>query len=395
VILPATHQSLVVIESHPVQYRSPVYRALQEEYGIPVTVIYASDFSIVGYADLEFRTTFAWDADLLAGYHSIFLSKVADGGARSFGEISPRGLARALGMAGDGPVLLCGYSPHFHRVALLHARRSGRAILFRAETTDHAERRSSFKASVRDLLLRRLYASCSRLLYVGHHSEDHFRRLGVPQEKLVFSPYCVSNICFRSDEAGRAQLRELGRRDLSAGTGEVVLLFSGKLSHRKGVDLLVAAVKRLPSTVRSRTILAFLGNGELRADLQAQANSLRLHFCGFKNQTQLSPYYHAADLLVLPSRHSETWGLVVNEALHHGLPCVVSRAVGCAPDLIEPGLTGEIAETDSVESLAAAILRAQQLVGRSEIRDACRERVGGYTVEKAAEGIAEACRAVH
>src|SRR5207244_7755655 len=109
-------------------------------------------------------------------------------------------------------------------------------------------------------------------------------------------------------------------------------------------------------------LLAFLGSGELRSELEFQAGRsprVHVHFCGFKNQTKLSPYYHAADLVVLPSRHSETWGLVVNEALHHGVPSIVSDAVGCAPDLIEAGVTGDIAVAGSVDSLAAAILRAQ------------------------------------
>jgi glycosyltransferase involved in cell wall biosynthesis len=118
------------------------------------------------------------------------------------------------------------------------------------------------------------------------------------------------------------------------------------------------------------------------------------HFAGFQNQTQLSPYYHAADLLVLPSRDSETWGLVVNEALHHGLPCVVSDAVGCAPDLIAAGSTGEVAVAGSINSLAAAIRRATPLTGRSEIREACRRHVTRYSVSDAAEGIARAYQRV-
>jgi glycosyltransferase involved in cell wall biosynthesis len=111
---------------------------------------------------------------------------------------------------------------------------------------------------------------------------------------------------------------------------------------------------------------------------------------GFKNQKALSPFYHCADLLALPSRFGETWGLVVNEALHHGMPAIVSDAVGCAPDLIEPGATGEVFEANSMQLLASAIQRALRLVGLPEIRKTCRNKVAGYAVEKAAEGIARA-----
>ena len=43
--------------------------------------------------------------------------------------------------------------------------------------------------------------------------------------------------------------------------------------------------------------------------------------------------YIAADCLVLPSDYSETWGLVVNEAMASGLPSIISDRCGCAPDL--------------------------------------------------------------
>ena len=62
--------------------------------------------------------------------------------------------------------------------------------------------------------------------------------------------------------------------------------------------------------------------------------------------------YAAADCLVLPS-DIESWGLVVNEAMATGLPAVVADRVGCAPDLIVPGETGEIAGRGDVDDLGA------------------------------------------
>ena len=203
----------------------------------------------------------------------------------------------------------------------------------------------------------------------------------------------MATAAFDLTAEARARLRTAARERLEIRDTDYLILFSGKLSERKGPDLLLRAVRSLPPEIRSRLTVAFLGSGELEAALQQLAGvppKVDTRFLGFQNQTQLSPYYHAADLLVLPSRHSETWGLVVNEALHHGVPCVVSEAVGCAPDLIEPGVTGEIAATGSTESLAAAIERALALVGRPEIRERCRDKVSGYTVEKAAQGIAQA-----
>src|SRR5205823_8004989 len=133
------------------------------------------------------------------------------------------------------------------------------------------------------------------------------------------------------------------RQSLTIRSDDFVVLFSGKVSPRKGPDLLVDALKQFPARLRERVCLLVVGDGELRAQLEtavAYEPRVRAHFAGFKNQRELSPYFHASDVLVLPSRHGETWGLVVNEALHHGVPAIVSEAVGCAPDLIDPGETG-------------------------------------------------------
>jgi glycosyltransferase involved in cell wall biosynthesis len=111
---------------------------------------------------------------------------------------------------------------------------------------------------------------------------------------------------------------------------------------------------------------------------------------GFQNQSRLSAFYHASDVLVLPSRSDETWGLVVNEALHHGLPCIVSDAVGCAPDLIVQGTTGDIFATGSVPGLADALQRCLRLADDEDVRHACRSRVNGYSLERSAAGIARA-----
>jgi glycosyltransferase involved in cell wall biosynthesis len=240
------------------------------------------------------------------------------------------------------------------------------------------------------------YGRFSKLLYIGKHSLEHFRRLGAREQQLVFSPYCVDTTCFQVEESDREQYRASTRRSFGLRPEGLVLLFSGKLVLQKGPSLLLYAIKQLPPGLRRKIVVVFLGDGHLREALGILANTepvVDVRFVGFQNQTSLSRYYHGADLLVLPSL-GETWGLVVNEALHHGLPCVVSSNVGCAPDLIEAGVTGERFEAGSARDLGQAVQRALVLVGCDEVRAWCRERVSGYTLERAAEGVADAYRGV-
>jgi glycosyltransferase involved in cell wall biosynthesis len=206
---------------------------------------------------------------------------------------------------------------------------------------------------------------------------------------LVFSPYAVDTSAFQTEEKDRLRLRGSTRKGLGVKEGQILLLFSGKFIPRKAPDLLLYAVKRLPREVRARMGVVFLGDGELREELKALAKApppVDAHFVGFQNQTQISPYFHASDILVLPSR-SEPWGLVVNEALHHGLPVVVSDAVGCAPDLVESGVNGYVFETDSLSGLASCLVQALKFENQPVAREKCRRKVGGYSIESAARGI--------
>src|SRR5262249_49398582 len=86
----------------------------------------------------------------------------------------------------------------------------------------------------------------------------------------------------------------------------------------------------------------------------------RASFVGFLNQSEISRAYVAADCLVLPSDATETWGLVLNEAMASGLQCIVSNVCGCVEDLvnpIRPDLCYPVGDIIALErAMAAAIM---------------------------------------
>jgi glycosyltransferase involved in cell wall biosynthesis len=382
---------LAVIETHPVQYHAPVYRELQAEFGVNVTCIYASDFSIAGYRDDEFGTTFAWETDLLSGYSQHFLSRVADGGARNATATTAVGLEEVLAQVQPRAILVTGYHPRFYRQAFRIALRQNVPVLFRAETTDHARARGMVKGFVRDNALRYVYRQCEALLYVGERSRAHYARLGIDADRLVFSPYCVDDRPFRTSEASRAELRGETREELNIQDNDFVILFAGKLVSRKDPLRIVEAARMLNEG--PRPVIVYLGAGSMQEEIETAASidpPVQVRFIGFQNQLGLSAYYHASDCLVLPSVHDETWGLVVNEALIHGVPAVVSDAVGCAPDLIEDSATGAVFEAGNADALALALRRVYPLINNAAARERCRAIVNAYSVNNAARGIAAA-----
>ena len=384
---------LVILETHPVQYHAPVYQKLAK-MAVDLEVVYGSDFSVRGYKDKEFGANFAWDKDLTAGTKCRFLEPEAG----SYGEVIGKGIGQALDEIRPQAALLCGYNHPFDRAAFQECRTRGIPILLRAETTDHAVRRGWLKSRIRDWRLRVIYRECAILLPIGKRSREHYRRLRVPEEKMVDSPYCVDEASFLWDESARARLRAeqrtrmgIGDREEGIEGGTKWILFSGKLVWRKGPDLLVETAGRLRKEGMDIG-LVFCGSGEMEPELRMRCKELEVPavFLGFVNQSGLSAVYHACDLFCLPSREGETWGLVINEALLHGLPVVVSETVGCAPDLVVSDECGEIFQTGQVEALAIGVKNVIQKGLSLERREKCRKAVEPYSTRRAAEGILRA-----
>ena len=113
-------------------------------------------------------------------------------------------------------------------------------------------------------------------------------------------------------------------------------------------------------------------------------------FTGFINQAELPMLYGALDIFVLPSEH-EPWALAVNEAMCAGLPVVVSREVGCVPDLVRDGVNGYTPAAGDIEKLAhalRALIEDEALRRRQGHASLARIQKWGY--EECLEGIRSA-----
>jgi glycosyltransferase involved in cell wall biosynthesis len=166
---------------------------------------------------------------------------------------------------------------------------------------------------------------------------------------MIAAPYCVDNRRFAAQAFRLRSERQRLRKQWRIPDEAFCFLFLGKLIRKKRPGDLVAAVHGLQQSGTKRPVhILFVGTGELDDQLRESCmiafnaghnlsvSKAGATFVGFLNQTEVSQAYVAADCLVLPSDASETWGLVVNEAMASALPCVISDACGCAEDLILP-----------------------------------------------------------
>ncbi len=137
---------------------------------------------------------------------------------------------------------------------------------------------------------------------------------------------------------------------------EKVICFVGKLTHFKGVDVLIKAAS-IYEEILENTITLIVGYGELYKkliNLTKKMNLERFYFLGHHNQDMVSKIYNLADLAVVPSR-GEAFGLVAIEALACGTP-VIGTINGGLQDFLNEEV-GALVKQDSPEDLAKKIIK--------------------------------------
>ncbi len=141
-----------------------------------------------------------------------------------------------------------------------------------------------------------------------------------------------------------------------------VVLSVGRLEPFKGHDVLLQAWPLLLEQ-KPEVRLWIAGSGSCQVVLQQQAKQLGIessvHFAGQLAADDVHRLMASADLFVLPSR-SEPFGIVLLEAMAHGLPVVASR-VGGIPEVVPESGAVELVETDDPGALATAMLSQLQL----------------------------------
>lgn len=337
--------------SHPIQYYAPIFRALARQCDL--TVHFAHRQTAEQQARAGFGVAFDWDVDILSGYESRFLANRAKSPSTDeFWGCNTPEIAAEIARARYDAFVVPGWALWSYWQAVIACRRAGVPVLVRGDSQLAGQRRSWVrfaKAPVFSSMLR----AFDGYLYVGQRNREYLLHHGARPDRMFFSPHCVDNDAFtQASRAARAA--HLRRRE--AGGLPPTVLFAGKLiAKKRPLDVLRAIVALKASGVPVEMV--FAGSGELQAELEqvAQAAGLAVKFLGFVNQSRMPEIYASADAVVLPSEGTETWGLVVNEAMACGVPAVVSDAVGCGPDLVVPGQTGAVFPLADTDGLARAL----------------------------------------
>lgn len=182
-----------------------------------------------------------------------------------------------------------------------------------------ARLRIRFNERVQRFVLRRADA----VIAVSLPLVDQLGRAGISRDRIHYVPNGFLPIV---DTVGRAEARDR----LGIGRSELVAGWVGRLSHEKGVDVMLDALAQSPPSFR----LAIIGDGPEREALRHQADRLgisdRIHWHG--SIPSAGSLLSAFDVFVLSSR-TEGTPIALLEAMNAGVPIVATR-VGGVPDVV-------------------------------------------------------------
>ena len=196
---------------------------------------------------------------------------------------------------------------------------------------------------------RQKLADCRWLVTCTRANAQHLKALAPDPARvfLVYHGLDLSRFPAAADRGGPA--------------GPPLILSVGRAVEKKGHDVLLEALARLPAHLDWR--FEHIGGGPLRQRLARQARSLgiddRVRWLGAHPQEEVLAAYRRADLFVLAcrvARDGDRDGLpnVLMEAASQGLACVATR-VSAVPEFVEHGRTGLLVEPEDPAALAEAM----------------------------------------
>lgn len=281
-------------------------------------------------------------------------------------------------------VVITGYYYPAMRAAAQWARRHGRASVYMGDSQRVDRPRIALREWLKGWWVRRHYDSA---FVAGERAADYLTGMGFPRERIWTGYDVVDNDTIASGAAdARAAASELRTR---LGLPDRFFLFVGRFSGEKNLPRLLEAYAGYRQAAgRQAWGLVMVGRGPQDDLLQRRAQEIDgVVFAGFQQADQLPAYYGLASCLVLPSL-SETWGLVVNEAMAAGLPVLVSPRCGCVPELVRSGWNGYLCDPLDIAGMARsmAVLSSPE-TDIDAMGAASRRIVALYTPETWAQGL--------
>ena len=223
-------------------------------------------------------------------------------------------------------------------------------------------------AAVRDRLMRfALNRWGSKVIMVSEALRSDYRdRGGLSPSKVLVAHNGIEVDRFHGD---RSIARGKIEREFDIPPGSDVIVTVSVLRPGKGIEVLLESVRAVRHQ-RPSALFLIIGEGEKRREWEALAAKLGVseHVRWAGHRSDVAEILPGCDLLAHPTL-ADAFPTVLLEAMAAGLP-VVASSVGGVPEIIEPGVNGQLVPPGDAGALAAAIIAL--LTVANSMRDSAR-----------------------
>ena len=173
----------------------------------------------------------------------------------------------------------------------------------------------------------------------------------------------------------------------------LTFIYVGRLIPLKGIMELIKAWQ--VAALQDATLL-LVGNGEQQNEIQAYLEENHIEnvkLTGSVDYDELAPYYKVADCFIIPTLE-DNWSLVVPEAMATGLPVACSIYNGCYPELVQEsnGWTFDPLNLQNTVNMLKTISDFRDKL--KYMGEASREIVANHTPQHAAQALYDACKKI-
>lgn len=239
-----------------------------------------------------------------------------------------------------------------------------------------------------DWIKRQIYSIVDAMLIPAPSHNYTYNYFGISNDRLFYGVNAVDNEFFKNN------LTDTAKEDLVLPEGPFILAVGRQIQIKNWISLLKAFLKLSDSVQFDDWSLVFVGDGPDHEELigiAGDSHTKKVYFLPFLSQNNLKICYQRAAVMILPS-HSETWGLVVNEAMAAGLPVLVSNKCGCAETLVNQGVNGYTFNPADVQDIEKVIYDFVSLGNKEKkaMSATSLSIVENWGIERLCEGVSKA-----
>lgn len=374
-------RTLLIVSTEPAPYKIDMYNALSDLGGWNVFVFYAAtkDWSIDAGHDFQVfpRSRFRYRKNKGKGL---------------FGQVISAVKVMFL-ILWDHPslIVVCGYNGLPYVISMIVAYFVKVPFFMWVDQFNVSEprKKGAFVLFVRNALRNFVFRKSAAILVGGMPGLNSAVRSGCPMNKVVDFPYVVDKKRIESLTKSTHGLHGLTLPDAM----RPIILFSGRLIQRKGLQTLLRAIAKIRNEV-GEFLLIVEGDGPLRYQYEVMVRDLELNtnvlFVGFCQMDEHAYLLSKSDIIVVPSLR-DPWGIVVHEAMLMGKAVCASNVVGSALDRIENGQNGILFRAADVDHLAVCMKSLlKEKIFRMRLALAAEQTAEVYTIERNAMNLMKA-----